>query len=78
MNHILLLDITIRAGNDIDLGRHELWLPRRPAILPQPLGIYPFEVPAWRITVRRILKITLTLMLKGSVTLYAPSAGTPP
>lgn len=74
MNHVLKLDIEIRAGNDFDLGRHEVWMPRKPAILPEELGVYPFEVPALRVTIRRILKVTLSLMLKGTITVYAGGA----
>lgn len=78
MNHVLRLDIEVWAGNDVALGREELWLPKKPTLPLPPLGVYPFEIPALRVTIRKIVKITLSLMLKGTITVYAPGSARVP
>ena len=68
MKDFILLDLHAQAG-DIDLGSHSIWLPKAP-IKADLIDEFPFEIPAWRITIRKVIKITLTLMLRGTISRY--------
>ena len=72
MKFAIYVDLFAKAGT-VDLGQQHFWLPAKPSGTPVQLVSYPINVPAWRITVRRLVKITITLVLRGTISVYETS-----
>lgn len=70
MNYYLKVDLTARVG-EIAVGNHSLWLPKAPGeVNVVAVQEFPLEVPAWRIKAKHLFRITVTLLLRGTITLY--------
>lgn len=69
MKIALYVELAAKTG-EIDLGQQHFWLPAKPSGTPVQLASYPLNVPAWRISVRKVIRITITLVLKGTIAIF--------